>query len=314
MAVSRLTTWLAGQVLTAAALNSEFDNLTGGGISLITPFTGSADVNAFDLTNIDETHFTNAAANASAAGRLRRNAANLTWHDGTNVLTLSSVLLALTAGDITGTDEVAFTDAAANASAAGRLRRNAANLTWHDGTNVLTLSSVLLALTAGDITGTDEVAFTDAAANASAAGRLRRNATVLSWHNGTSVGQVLLAQIAPVNNEAIVPAAVSGTPAQHGLFRENVVKGWVKCGVAADINDSFNVASITDTGTGVVTVTWDRDFATVQYVVNITLSAIAALVTNVSNQAAGTVDVESRNTSFTLSDPVTYFVSAIGDQ
>lgn len=39
------------------------------------------DVNSQDFTNIDEAHFVDAATNASVAGRMRRNGANLTWHD-----------------------------------------------------------------------------------------------------------------------------------------------------------------------------------------------------------------------------------------
>ena len=43
-------------------------------------------LNTSDLTAIDELAFSNAAANASAAGRLRRNANELTWHNGTSAL------------------------------------------------------------------------------------------------------------------------------------------------------------------------------------------------------------------------------------
>ena len=74
----------------------------------------------------------------------------------------------------------------------------------------------------------------------------------------------------------IVPAAVSGTPAQHGLFRENVVKGWAKVQYSAgvpSIADGFNALSITDDGTGLFTITWDRDFA------NTTFAAVGSGVT-----------------------------------
>ena len=46
----------------------------------------------------------------------------------------TSVTVAMFAGLAGGLDEVIFRDAAANASATRRLRANAANLTWHDGT------------------------------------------------------------------------------------------------------------------------------------------------------------------------------------
>jgi len=55
---------LSGGVLGSASLSSD----------LIT--------NSNDITGLDELHFTDAIANASAAGRLRRNGAALTWHTG----------------------------------------------------------------------------------------------------------------------------------------------------------------------------------------------------------------------------------------
>lgn len=54
-----------------------------------------------------------------------------------NALSLISPLtgsLACGGFDLTGIDELAFDNAAANASATRRLRANGANLTWHDGT------------------------------------------------------------------------------------------------------------------------------------------------------------------------------------
>lgn len=83
MALSRVTTWISGQVLTASALNGEFNNILDNALSLISPLTGSLNVNSNSLTSINETHFVDSAADATAAGRLRRNATNLTWHDGT---------------------------------------------------------------------------------------------------------------------------------------------------------------------------------------------------------------------------------------
>lgn len=41
MAISRVTEWSAGAVLTAAALNAEFDNILDNALSLISPITGT---------------------------------------------------------------------------------------------------------------------------------------------------------------------------------------------------------------------------------------------------------------------------------
>lgn len=83
-------------------LNALNTNILNNALSLISPLTGNLDVNSKNLTNV--------GAVAFASG-----------------------------GDITALDELAFTDATADASAAGRARRNATKLTWHDGTAARTL-------------------------------------------------------------------------------------------------------------------------------------------------------------------------------
>lgn len=49
MALSRVKTWDAGEVLTAADLNAEFSNILDNPISLISPFTGDIDLNGNSL-------------------------------------------------------------------------------------------------------------------------------------------------------------------------------------------------------------------------------------------------------------------------
>ena len=52
MALSRVTTWVSGQVLTAAALNAEFDNLINNPVGLISPTTGAINFNNQAHTNL----------------------------------------------------------------------------------------------------------------------------------------------------------------------------------------------------------------------------------------------------------------------
>ena len=49
MALARVTTWSSGEVLTAAALNAEFDNVLSNALSLVSPITGTLDLNGFEL-------------------------------------------------------------------------------------------------------------------------------------------------------------------------------------------------------------------------------------------------------------------------
>lgn len=53
MAISRVTTWIAGQVLTASALNGEFNNIIDNALSLISPLTADLDFNGNDLVNLN---------------------------------------------------------------------------------------------------------------------------------------------------------------------------------------------------------------------------------------------------------------------
>lgn len=82
MALSRTKTWNQGEVLTASDLNAEFNNASP------TSLSQALDGNLQDITSLDEVGFTDAAANASAAGRLRRNGTELTFHDGTAARTI----------------------------------------------------------------------------------------------------------------------------------------------------------------------------------------------------------------------------------
>lgn len=83
MAQSRVKTWVPGEVLTSVDQNAEFDNILNNALAVVSPWTGNMAAGGNDLTGIDELAFNDAAANASAARRLRANGANLTWHDGT---------------------------------------------------------------------------------------------------------------------------------------------------------------------------------------------------------------------------------------
>ena len=56
------------------------------------------------------------------------------------------------------------------------------------------------------------------------------------------------------------------------MYKENIIKGWINFqGTGTiSINDSFNVTSITRTSTGDYTITWDVNFAEINYAVAVT--------------------------------------------
>ena len=75
MAISRVTTWAVGDVLRASALNGELNNILDNALALISPLTGSLNVNAQVLANaiVEFESYTAAGLPAAAAaGRVVR--------------------------------------------------------------------------------------------------------------------------------------------------------------------------------------------------------------------------------------------------
>lgn len=201
---------------------------------------------------------------------------------------------------------------------------NVAGATTLDG-------AVTLGNAAGDnitVTGTitSNVIFTDATYDIGASGATRpRNiyasgvgtfGGAISGTTITGTGLVTGAGFTGTGNVAITPAAVSGTPAQHGLYRENVVKvtGYVQfSGGVPALTDSFNIASITDTATGRVTVTIDRDFANTNYAVAGSYEGATGMQLQLASKLAGSVEIQSRDNAGNLADQDFNFLM-IGDQ
>ncbi len=126
MALTRVKTWTS-EVLTSSDLNAEFNNILNNALSLISPLTASLAAGGFDITGVDEIGLDNAATDASAAGRLRRNVAALTWHDGTAARTIPMVLnrdvaVATVSNTTTATDVYSFSVPASTLLTNRRLR------------------------------------------------------------------------------------------------------------------------------------------------------------------------------------------------
>ena len=97
---------------------------------------------------------------------------------------------------------------------------------------------------------------------------------------------------------------------------DKIVKAWINfngTGTIA-ISDSFNVTSITDKGTGNYTITWDTDFANVNYAVS-GMSLCTQCVVALEAQAVGSTDIYTLyTTNGTANDNANVCITAIGDQ
>ena len=109
------------------------------------------------------------------------------------------------------------------------------------------------------------------------------------------------------------------TPIANTIVKDNIVKGWINfngTGTIA-INDSFNVTSITDNGTGDYIITWNTDFANANYCVVGMTGGAAGTVVRIDNAvplAVGATRINNLNAAMNLSDTTPICVLAIGDQ
>jgi hypothetical protein len=258
MALSRVKVW-AVEILTHTDLNAEFDNIINGALSLISPLTAP---------------------------------------------------LAAGGNDITGLDELALNDAAANASAAGRIRRNGVNPTWHDGTAAYAIITTR-GYSGADLLNVDEILF-DVGGDATAAGRLRRSLSGpdLTWHDGTAARQLVA-----VGSTAL--GAATGTPIPNAIYQQSLVKGWVKfVGATAAISASYNVTSVVRDVAGVWTVTWDRDFTSLHAVISVTVEDPGTVsMAMVTTPGAGSTQISVyKRVDGAAFDPQAVHVVAMGAQ
>jgi hypothetical protein len=109
-------------------------------------------------------------------------------------------------------------------------------------------------------------------------------------------------------------------------YHPGVAKAWVKAGTTGNILNSYNITSLTDTGTGVLTITIATDFTSVDYaaVVSVEATGTTWAVANSrechvrsATQAVGTIAVDCiDNTATTnlVKDPTAWHVVMFGDQ
>lgn len=100
MAISRVKTWIAGEVLTASDLNGEFNNIINNALSLISPLTANLDFDNFSAIDFRFERFTatQTAANESRA-YYHTTEDNLHIDDGTNIRRVPAIF-PLQTGDI----------------------------------------------------------------------------------------------------------------------------------------------------------------------------------------------------------------------
>lgn len=157
------------------------------------------------------------------------------------------------------------------------------------------------------------------------------------WFHFDASGGVYSTQL-PVGSDSVVGGVQFASAADHVTGTEvtkvavpgrlylhpSAPKKWVSCGVAADIQESYGVSSLTDGGTGLLTVNFTANFAAATYCVQCTVEMTAATyaVANTrhaaiqqSTRAVGSVGllcIDGTATTHLVKDPTTWHVVLFG--
>jgi len=124
----------------------------------------------------------------------------------------------------------------------------------------------------------------------------------------------------PVVSASANSLTIRGEGTAHTSIQQGLTKAWVDIDSPTTGNtesitlvDSFNIDSMTDNGTGQIMMVITNDMATVNYVVHISGGETGAYgAVDSGTQTASQVRVETRNSSDTVVNAVTY-VSLLGD-
>jgi hypothetical protein len=100
---------------------------------------------------------------------------------------------------------------------------------------------------------------------------------------------------------------------QH--FHPSAAKCWLACDNAGNVDASYNVTSITDTGTGVVTVTIATDFSSALYAINASVGTAVLVAVSEADRAAGSFVIRAFNSGTGAAQDSTagYHAVAYGD-
>lgn len=116
----------------------------------------------------------------------------------------------------------------------------------------------------------------------------------------------------------VVAPTIDPPTVQGQVTARSQCQGWATITYSAGVptlEDSYNVTSITDDGTGILTITWDRDFANTNYCILLgyrRTGAGALCFQRVVDQQVGTCQIETYTSGGAAVDPLAIYVTAFG--
>lgn len=116
-------------------------------------------------------------------------------------------------------------------------------------------------------------------------------------------------ETATANDKAVTPGRLQ--------YHPGVAKCWVHAGLTGNIIKSHNITSLTDTGTGVLTITIATDFSSSDWCALATIeftSTTLAQSCTTDSRAAGSIVLRSVVEAGSSADPVSWAFAGFGDQ
>ena len=130
------------------------------------------------------------------------------------------------------------------------------------------------------------------------------------------IGAGGMAAASQAQMEAATSNTVGGTPLNTN-WHPGVAKAWIEAvGNGTSISVSWNITSITDTGTGTLDVTIATDFSSDRYVICCTCVSGTQRTHVITTQSAGAFQAKYFSTvdGATLGDPTYWMFACFGDQ
>lgn len=153
-----------------------------------------------------------------------------------------------------------------------------------------------------------EVIFNRTSGNTEFKGQLKVDTLNLNNQIVTNASQTFM-EAGTLSNVFVTPAV------QH--FHPSAAKFWVKCGVSADVQSSYNVTSVTDVGPGQLVINITNGFSSTNWVcLSIAYGAPSRIITANSSQAQATnsIKLSCASAGTTYADPVNWFAAGFGDR